>query len=129
MDMIPKLDVSHSWSELPYLNSVWSLAVQAQLHHPGLARWQLPTSFTAQVVPTASTHWKGKAALKLPPSAEYLVTEKQLEKLPIYSSKAIWTQDLRGGLICLCSWGLLKNHHMNYRERAEGKVWESKSVT
>lgn len=128
MDEAPEENVSQSWSELPHLNPVWRPTVQVQLLHPGLGRWQLPTSFTAQVVPAASQHWKGEGALKLSPSAEYLVTERQLEQLPIHSSKVIWTQDLRGGLVCLCPWGPLKNHHMNYRKRAEGKVLESTSV-
>jgi len=58
----------------------------------------------------------------------YLVTGRKLEQLPTHSSKVIWTQDLRGTLICLCPWGPLKNHHVNYRKRAEAKVLESTPV-
>lgn len=116
MDEIPEENVSHSWSQLSYLNPVWRPTAQVQLLHPGLGSWQPPTPSTAQVVPAASQHWKGEGALKLSPSAEDLVTDRQLEQLPIHSSKVIWTQDLIDGLIRLCPWGPLKNHPMNYRK-------------
>lgn len=57
------------------------------------------------------------------PLGECLGTERQPEQLPMRSSEVIWTQELRGWLIGLCPWGPLKNHHMNYSTRSEGKVW------